>query len=380
MKQLSKISNGVKVPFVDFKRQYRKIGKHIEKEIREVLSSGQYILGEKVENFERKFAKFCGVKYALGVNNGTSALLLALMALGIKKGDEIITVSNTFVATIEAIALLGAKPVFVDINPKTCNIDTDLIERAITKKTKAILPVHLFGQPADMAPILKIARKHNLFVVEDSAQAHGAEYLGKKAGSLGNVGCFSFYPTKVLGACGEAGAVTTNSKKLAEKMKKIRNHGSDKKYEHSEIGLNFRLEALQGAVLGVKLKDLNRQIKQRRAKAKIYNQFFKGLPLVIPFEPNFAKSVYYVYVVRAPKRENLQHYLAKKGISTMIHYPLPVHLQAGYKFLGLKSGDLPETEKSANEILSLPFFPELTLEEQEYIVEKIKYFYSKYGL
>jgi len=367
----------MKVPFVDFKKQYQTIKKEIEKEVKKVLDSGCYILGPEVENFEKEFARFCGAKYVLAVNNGTSALMLALLALDLKKGDEVITVSNTFVATVEAILFAGLKPVFVDINPQTQNIDVSQIEKKITKKTKVILPVHLFGRVCEMDAILSIAKKHNLFVVEDAAQAHGAELNGKKAGSFGDIGCFSFYPTKVLGAMGEGGAVVTSNKKLAEKMKRIRDHGSDKKYHHSILGLNLRMEAIQGAILAVKIKYLSRWIKMRQQAAKNYAKLLKGLPLALPKENKSLKNVYYVYVVKTKQRLRLQEYLAGQGIGTMIHYPLPVHWQKSFKFLGHKKGDLPETEKAAKEILSLPFWPEITLNQQKYVAQKIKEFYRK---
>ena len=366
----------MKVPFIDFKRQSPKMRKEIKIEVGEVLDSGRYILGEKVEEFEKKFAEYCKVKYALGVNNGTSALLLALLALDLKEGDEVITQPNTFVATVEAIVFAGAKPVLVDIDPKTQNLDTEKLKRAITKKTKVILPVHLFGQPSDMNAILRIAKKHKLFVVEDAAQAHGAEYNGKKVGSFGDMGCFRFYPTKVLGACGEGGMVTTNSKKLAEKMKILRDHGSEKKYYHSEIGFNFRMSGIQGAVLGVKLNYLKEWIISRRNKAKIYNKLFKDCQVSVPFELKSTKSSYYVYVIRVKDRERLQGYLSEQEIGTMIHYPVPIHLQLAFKFLKYKKGDFPEAESAAEEILSLPFFPEIELAEQKYVVQKIKEFYQ----
>ncbi len=366
----------MKIPFVDFKKQYGQIKKEVEKEVKEVLNSGHYVLGPKLENFEKKFADFCQVKYAFGVNNGTSALLLALLALGVKRGDEVITQPNTFVATVEAIVLAGAKPIFVDIYPKTYNLNPKLIKRAINKRTKVILPVHLFGRPNDMATILKIARKHKLFVVEDCAQAHGAKIRNKKAGSFGDIGCFSFYPTKVLGAMGEGGAVVTNNKKLAENIKKIRDHGSEKKYLHSLVGFNFRLEALQGAILGVKMKYLNQWIKARQRVAKIYHRLLKDLPLVRPFEDKISRSVYYVYVIRTKDREKMQNHLSEQGIGTLIHYPVPVHLQTAFRYLGYKKGDFPAAEKAAQEILSLPFWPEITGAEQKYVAQKIKEFFK----
>ena len=331
-----------------------------------------------MEDFEKKFAKYCGVKYAVAANNGSSALLLALLALEIKRGDEVITQPNTFVATVEAIIFSGAKPVFVDINPQTHNMDVAQIEKAITKRARAILPVHLFGQPAEMSSILQIAKKHNLFVIEDCAQAHGAEYKGKKAGSFGNIGCFSFYPTKVLGACGEGGVATTDDKEIFERMKRIRDHGSDKKYEHSEIGFNFRLEAIQGAILGVKIKYLEKWIRERKEKAKVYNNLLKSVRnIALPFELKGGRNVYYVYVVRAKNRDKLQEYLAKEGIFTMIHYPVPVHLQKGYQFLEYEKGDFPEAERASKEILSLPFYPEMKSEEQKLVVKKIKEYYDE---
>lgn len=357
------------VPFVDLKSQYQKIKKEVEKEVLEVLNSGRYISGPKVESFEKEFAKFCGAKYSLTVNNGTSALLLALLALGIKKGDEVITQPNTFVATVEAIIFTGAKPVFVDIDPKTYNLDPVKVEKAITKKTKVILPVHLFGQVSDMDKISRVAKKHNLFVVEDCAQAHGAEYQGKRAGSFGDIGCFSFYPTKVLGACGEGGAVVTSDEKLFQKMKRIRDNGSEKKYYHQEIGFNFRLEELQGAILGVKMKSLNLWIKLRREKAKIYDKLLGN--------SNSPRGVFYVYVISSKERDKLQEYLAREGVATMIHYPLPVHLQEGYRFLGYEEGDFPEAELASKEILSLPFWPEIKLSQQKYVAQKIKNFENR---
>lgn len=367
----------MQVPFIDFQSHYKKIKSEIEKEVIEVLASGRYVAGPKIKNFERNFAAYCGVKYALGVNNGTSALIVALLALGVKKGDEVITQPNTFVATAEAIIFTGAKPVFADIDSRTYNVDIGKLKKAVTKKTKVILPVHLFGQSADMAPIMRLAKKHNLYVVEDAAQAHGAEYQGKKAGAIGDIGCFSFYPTKVLGACGEGGAVTTNSPELAQKMAALRDHGSERKYYHDTVGFNFRLEEIQGAVLGAKLKHLNKWIGARRMAAKNYNKLFRGSSVITPFEPDFSGSVYYVYVVRVKNREKLQEYLENRGIGTMVHYPLPIHLQEGYRFLGYKEGDFPEAERAAREILSLPFYPELKLEEQKYVVKKIKEFFGE---
>jgi len=346
------------IPFIKLKQP-----KEIWKEVKEILGSGHYVSGNKEKEFEKEFAKYCGTKYAVGVNCGTSALILALTALGIKSGDEVITQPNTFVATVEAILFTGAKPVFVDINPETYNIDVLKIEKAITKRTKAILPVHLYGAMADMSPIVKIAKKYNLFVVEDACQAHGAEYKDKKAGSIGNAGCFSFYPTKVLGSCGQGGAVTTNDKRLANKMKMLRDDGSYKKYYHSEVGFNFRLDEIQAAILKIKLRYLDQWIKVRQSKAKLYNQLL--------FNISHPESVFYIYVIRIKNRNKLQAYLKSKGVATMIHYPVPVHLQKGYKFLGYKRGDFPKVEEVANEILSLPFYPEIKNRDIKYICKLI---------
>ncbi|MCX6760262.1 MAG: DegT/DnrJ/EryC1/StrS family aminotransferase [Candidatus Nealsonbacteria bacterium] len=344
----------MKIPQVDLKSQYKSIKKHLDRAVLSVLKNSKFILGENVREFEKEFAGFCRVKYAVGVGNGTEALYLALRALGVGKGDEVITAVNTFIATAEAITLNGAKPVFVDINPDTYNIDVCKIEKAITKKTKAIIPVHLFGQPADMGPIVKIAKKYNLRVIEDCAQAHGALYNGREVGSIGDIGCFSFFPGKNLGACGDAGAITTNNKNLAEKILMLRNHGRkrNEKYKHKIEGLNSRLDEIQAAILRIKLRHLrrwnNRQI--------ISN----------------AKSVYYFYVIRVKNRNRIIKELKKAGISSGIHYPIPLHIQPAYKYLGYKKGDFPIAEKAANEILSIPVYPELTDFQIKFIADLIK--------
>lgn len=365
------------IPLVDLKAQYRAIKKEIDRAIFEAIKNTNFILGENVQKFEKEFAKFCKVKYAIGVGNGTDALYLALRVLGIKTGDEVITPPNTFIATVEAITLNGAKPVFVDINPETYNIDITKIEKAITKKTKAIVPVHLYGQPADIGPILKIAKKYNLKVIEDAAQAHGAEYKGKRVGGLGDVGCFSFFPAKNLGAYGDGGMVVTNNKKIAEKVRLLRNHGRVQKYEHQIEGINSRLDELQAAILRVKLRYLNKWNQARRQRAKLYDNSLKNIKGVkIPFTPSWAVPVYYVYTIRTKERDKLQESLKKEGISTGLYYPIPLHLQPAYKYLGYKIGDFPETERAAKEILSLPICPELSKKDQNYVIQKIKEFFK----
>ena len=366
------------IPLVDLKAQYKSIEKEIDKAIFGVIKNTNFILGENVQKFEEEFAKFCQVKYAVGVGNGTDALYLTLRVCGISKGDEVITQPNTFIATTEAITLNGAKPVFVDINPETYNIEKSRIEKAITKKTKAIIPVHLFGQPADMNPILKIAKKYNLKVIEDAAQAHGAEYRGKRVGGLGDVGCFSFFPAKNLGAYGDGGMVVTNNKKLADGIRMLRNHGRVQKYEHEVEGVNSRLDELQAAILRVKLRYLDKWNKARCQCAEFYNKSLKNIKGVeTPFVPAWAKPVYYVYTIRVKERDKLKEYLEKKGISSGIYYPIPLHLQLAYKYLGYKRGDFPETEKAADEILNLPMYSELTISQIKFITNSIKDFYGK---
>lgn len=368
----------MQVPQVDLKIQYRLIKKEINKAISEVLKKSRFILGEKVKKFEEEFAKFCNVKYVIGVGNGTDALYLSLKACGIGDGDEVITTPNTFIATTEAITLNRAKPIFVDINPKTFNIDIEKIENAITKKTKAIIVVHLFGQPADMDPILKIAKKYTLWVIEDAAQADGAEYKGKKVGSLGNIACFSFFPAKNLGAYGDGGAVVTSDKKLAEKTRMLRNHGRIEKYEHEIEGMNSRLDELQAAVLLVKLKYLDKWNRARRQHANLYDEALKNLKEIkIPFIPSWATPIYYVYTIRAKERDKLRKNLETKGISTGIYYPIPLHLQPAYKYLSYRIGSFPETEKAAGEILSLPMYPELSPKAIKLIAELVKKSYEK---
>ena len=377
------------IKFLDLTAQYKSIKKEIDAAIKRVLESGRFIGGEEVENFEKEIAKFCGIKYAIGVNSGTDALFLSLKALGIGLGDEVITTPFTFIATAEVIANLGAKPVFVDIDPKTFNIDPSKIEKAITKKTKAIIPVHLFGQMADMNEIMRIARKYKLYVIEDAAQAIGAtqkfeirnsKFEIRSAGSVGDLGCFSFFPSKNLGAYGDGGMVITNNKKLAEKIKLLRNHGSSpkEKYLNLILGTNSRLDVIQAAILRVKLKYLPEWSKKRAEKADYYNKNLKGVGDIIP--PSIGEGrnhIFHQYTIRTKSREKLQKYLKEKDIPTMIYYPLPLHLQPAFKYLGYKRGDFPEAEKAAKEVLSLPIYPEISKKNQNYIIQKIKESFAK---
>ena len=362
------------IPLVDLKAQYESIKGEIDSAIAEVLVTTQFILGPKVEAFERDFADYCQSSFAFGVNSGTSALHLALLAAGVGPGDEVITVSYTFVATVAAILYTGAAPIFVDIDPLTCNIDPAKIEAAITPKTKVIMPVHLYGTCADMDSIIDIARRHNLLVIEDAAQAVGAEFKGRRAGSMGDLACFSFYPGKNLGAYGEAGAVTTSNEKYVETIKQLRDQGQSAKYLHERVGFNFRMEAIQGAVLGVKLKHLDDWTTARRRHAKAYSEAFSDSGLRLLEEPSACKSVYHIFPLLTAQRDELRRHLEANGISSGIHYPIPVHLQRGFNNLGFNQGDLPQTEQVCHEVMSLPMYPELTKETVSRIVESVQQF------
>ncbi|AEH25420.1 DegT/DnrJ/EryC1/StrS family aminotransferase [Pyrococcus yayanosii] len=350
------------IPFVDLKREYHEIKEEIDSAIQRVLESGWFILGEELRKFEEEFAKYLGVKHVIGVNSGSDALYLAVKALGIGPGDEVITVSHTFISTVDAIVRNGAKPVFVDIDPETYTIDVNQIEKAITERTKAIIPVHIYGHPADMDPIMRIAEEYGLYVIEDASQAHGAEYKGRKVGSIGHVACFSFYPTKNLGAYGDAGAIVTNDYELAEKLRMMRNYGSLKKYYHEFIGVNSRLDEIQATILRVKLRHLDEWNDRRRRIAKIYNELLEDSEVIVPVEKEWAKHVYHLYVIRHKDRDKLQQHLLKNGIKTQIHYPVPVHLQKAYLDLGIRM-KLPVTERISLEILSLPIYPWLKEKE-----------------
>ncbi len=365
----------MKIPFLDLKSQYITIKNEIQAAINQVLETTSFALGPAVEEFEEKFADYCQAKYAVGVNSGTSALHLSLAALGIGPGDEVITTPHTFISTIWAISYMGARPIFVDIDPKTYTIDPAKIIEKVTDRTKAILPVHLYGQSANLAPILEIAKAAGLVVVEDSAQAHGAEFNGKRCGSIGDAGCFSFYPGKNLGAYGEAGAVVTNSPEVAARVKILRNHSQEKKFYHSELGYNYRMDGIQGAVLNVKLKYLEEWTAARRKIASKYTEAFsKAASLVPAQEAGYSRHVYHLYELGLPSKElrdGLREYLNGCQIQTGLHYPVPVHLQQAYKYLGYKRNDFPETEKASDCLISLPIYPEMSGEMVDFVIEKV---------
>lgn len=368
----------MKVPFLDLKAQYLSIKEEVHLALQSVLNDTAFAGGKYVAQFETKFADYCRTQFAIGVNSGTSALWLALLGLGIGPGDEVITVPSTFIATAEAISFCGAKPVFVDIDEHTYNMDPSLLEAAITERTRAIIPVHLFGQSADMDAIMAIAKRHGLRVIEDACQAHGAEYKGQRVGSIGDAGCFSFYPGKNLGAYGEAGAVVTNNAELAEKIRMLRDHGQSKKYYHHMIGWNARMEGFQAAILDVKLKYLNTWNNARRQHAQRYRQLLAEVPDVIaPVEADYARHIYHVYAIRVHQRDELIKFLAEKEVQSGIHYPVPVHLQQAYHFLGLGVGSYPVAEHCAQQFLSLPMYPELTDEQIEYTVGQIRQFMAR---
>lgn len=362
----------MRIEFNDLKPQHLQLREEIRAAVERILDDGWFILGKQGESFEREFADYCGVAYCVGVGSGTEAIHLALLACGVQPGDDVATVSLTAVPTASAITFAGARPIFVDIDPHTFTMNPDDLETKITPKTRAILPVHLYGQVADMDPILEIGRCHGIPVIEDACQAHGAEYKGRRAGSLGVMAAFSFYPTKNLGACGDAGAVTTDDPELADRLRLLRNYGQRKRYYHESIGFNSRLDEMQAAILRVKLRHLNRWNEVRRIKAKLYDSMLEGV--VCPAEAAYARHVYHLYVVRTPRRNELQSYLAERGIGTLIHYPVPVHLQEAYRDLGLLRGHLPATERCADEILSLPLYPELPDEQVAEVAEAITRF------
>jgi len=363
----------IRVPFLDLNAHHAALRSEFDRAIGEVIDSGAFAGGPFVEKFEADFAGFNHSQYAVGLGSGTEALWLALLACGVGPGDEVITVPNTFMATAEAITYCSARPVFVDVDEKTYTMDPAGLENAITARTKAIIPVHLFGQAADMDPILEFARKHDLFVIEDAAQAHGAEYKGRKAGTLGHAGCFSFYPGKNLGAFGEAGAVVTGNFQLQEKIRILRDHGQVRKYRHTMIGWNCRMDGIQAAVLSVKLQHLERGNSLRRAHALQYSRAFGGMDGVeTPFEAPYARHVYHIYAIRVQEREQLMWLLKEKGIQCGVHYPVPIHLQKAYQSLGYKNGAFPISEEIAREFISLPMFPELTRPQVEMVALAVK--------
>lgn len=367
------------IPLVDLKAQYSSIKGEIDEAIQKVIEEGQFILGPEVKAFEKEIASYCGTKFAISTASGTDALQLALLGCGIKPGDEVITTPFTFIATAETITQCGAISVFIDIDPKTYNIDPTKIESRITQRTKAILPVHLYGQSADMDPILKLSKKYSLEVIEDCAQALGAKYKGKKVGSLGDAGCLSFFPSKVLGAYGDGGMVVTNNPEIAEKVAMLRNHGCKEKYYHLVPGFNSRLDGLQAAILRVKLRHLDRWIEQRRQKASLYSKLLGEIEDVeLPHTAPYAHHIFNYYTIRlkSPKvnRDKMREYLNSQGIGAAIYYPLSLHLQEVYKSLAHKMGDFPESERAQEQVLSLPMYPELEEEQVIAIAEAIKRF------
>ena len=362
----------VKVPFLDLKAQYRSIKPEIDAAIQQVLDSTQFVLGDEVAAFEREFAEYGGAKHGIAVNSGTSALHLAMLAAGIGPGDEVITVPNTFVATVAAVRYAGARAVYVDIDPARFTMDPARVEAAIGPRTKAILPVHLYGQPADMDPILEIARRRGLLVVEDAAQAHGARYQGRPVGSLGDLACFSFYPGKNLGAYGEGGIVLTSNDEYAKKIRMLRDWGQERKYQHLLAGYNYRMEGMQGAILRVKLRHLERWTEARRAHAARYAALLADCGVGIPVEAPGARHVWHVYAVRTRVRDPIMKALGEQGIQTGIHYPIPVHLQPAYADPAYARGSFPHAERAADEVTSLPMFPELTEEQLQLVAGALR--------
>jgi dTDP-4-amino-4,6-dideoxygalactose transaminase len=364
--------SGIKVPYLDLKAQYRSIKPEIDAAIARVLDSGQFVLGPEVAGFEQDFAAHCGTTECIGLNSGTSALHLALLAAGVGPGDEVITVPFTFVASVAAVVYAGARPVLVDIEPRSFNMDPSAIEAAITPRTKAILPVHLYGQSADMDPIMEIARRHRLVVIEDAAQAHGAKYKNRPVGSIGDMACFSFYPGKNLGAYGEGGAVTTNNPGLAQTVRMLRDWGQDRKYHHLLRGFNYRMEGFQGAVLRVKLRHLDKWTEARRAIVSEYNRVLADSGAELPKEMPWGQHVYHVYTLRIDDRDAVQHAVSEAGIQTGIHYPVPVHMQPAYSDLGYGPGAFRHAETAARQVLSLPLYPELSMQAVAEVAGAVK--------
>lgn len=372
-------ASDVAVPQLDLGAQYASIAHEIEPAVLEVLRSQRYVLGETVASFERDAAAYVGAPHAIGVASGSDALLLALMALDVGPGDEVVTTSFSFFATASAITRLGAKPVFADIRPDDFNLDPDAVRRAITPRTRALLPVHLYGQCVDFAAFEAIAREHRLPIVEDAAQAIGAKRDGRSAGAVGDLGCFSFYPTKNLGAAGDAGLVTARDQALAARVRRLREHGSEVRYEHVEVGLNSRLDAIQAAVLRVKLRHVDAWSDARAQRAAVYDRLLRDAGLegtvTLPYVVPGARHIFHQYVIRVPRRDALRASLRERGIGSEVYYPIPLHLQRCFADLGYRAGDLPETERAAREVLALPMYPELTDAQQERVVEAIASFY-----
>ncbi|HEY0386409.1 MAG TPA: DegT/DnrJ/EryC1/StrS family aminotransferase [Pyrinomonadaceae bacterium] len=351
------------IPFVDLGIQYRSIKAEIDEAIARVLETTAFVLGREVEAFEAAFAEYVGARFCVGLNSGTAAVQLAVMALGLGAGDEVIVPANTFFASAEGVSTAGATPVFVDADAISYTIDPEQLEAALTERTRAVMPVHLYGQTADLDPIKEFASRHDLLVIEDAAQAHGSLYKGRKVGALADAGCFSFYPGKNLGAYGEGGAVVTNDQEVARRVRLLRDHGSEQKYRHEIVGYNFRLEGIQGAVLNVKLRHLDKWNELRRSRAALYDELLAASPVVRPREMAYARHIYHLYVVQTDERDALQQRLNEAGVQTGIHYPVPVHLQPAYSAMGHHAGDFPEAERQAARVLSLPMYPELTDEQ-----------------
>ena len=362
------------IPYSDLKPQLDALRGELREALDGVLDSRQFILGRFVEDFERGFAEYCGVDHAIAVNSGTSALHLALLAAGVQPGDEVITVPFTFAATVATIHYCHAVPVFCDIDARTCNMDVSLLAGLITPSTKAIVPVHLYGQPADMDAVLEMARRHGIPVIEDAAQAHGAEYKGRRTGGLADLGCFSFYPSKNLGACGEGGLVTTNNPELARTVRLLRDWGQDRKYHHALRGYNYRMEGVQGAILGVKLRYLEQWTEGRRAVARAYHDGLAAAPVVRPDPLPDVRHVYHTYTIRTPRRDALQAHLAAAGVGTAIHYPIPLHLQPAYADPRWPEGSLPVAEAAAGEVISLPIYPEIPPDHLQAVAAAVRAF------
>jgi dTDP-4-amino-4,6-dideoxygalactose transaminase len=360
--------------FGDLKRQYASIKPEIDSAVAETLAGGWYVLGEGVRSFEKAFAEYCGARSAVGVGSGTEALHLALSAFGVGSGDEVVTVANTCVPTVSAISVTGARIVLTDVDPTSCTMEYHDLERKVTPRTKAIIPVHLYGQSADLDPIHAIARKRGIPVIEDAAQAHGSEYNGRRIGSLSDLTCFSFYPSKNLGAFGDGGAVTANDEGLVQRLRMLRNYGEEKRYHHVIRGFNSRLDELQASVLRVKLAHLDAWNARRREIAEAYRTLIRNPLVSHPEEKTYGKHNYHLYVVRVCRRDDFQAYLASRGIGTFIHYPIPVHLQEAYADLGYAAGEFPVTELLAQQIVSLPMYPELTADEIRYVAETVNSF------
>jgi dTDP-4-amino-4,6-dideoxygalactose transaminase len=362
----------MKVPFVDLGAQHREMEAELREAFDRVLRNSSFIMGTEVGQFETAFASYLNATSCVAVNSGTAALHLVLQALGIGPGDQVITVPNTFIATAEAISAVGAQPVFVDVDPISYTMDPQQVERAITPHSRAILPVHLYGQTADLDPLLDIAARHNLPLIEDACQAHGSEYKGRKVGTLGVAGCFSFYPSKNLGCCGEGGAIATNDPDLAQRVRLLRNHGSVSKYEHSIPAYNFRMEGLQGAFLAAKLKHLDEWNERRRAIAELYDSLLENAGVVVPVEMPYSRHVYHLYVIQTEERDSLRQKLADNDVEAGVHYPIPLHLQEAYRSLGYRAGDFPVCERLTQRILSLPIYPELPTEAVSRVVGSLQ--------